>query len=878
RTIRLKERKTEKVEKVSESAEVTQTDNPEEPIITSALDTFTSLQDKRQLRLDPQFMKMTCVVVFEIDPQADKANFKAQDSVKVDRADHCAYLCYRDACTAAIFTPATAAGSKGTCERQFNIAEKCNSTLRREYYYKTTKPIYLQCFRCLSEKPQTKSPFDEITSETPLIPSKKHSFEITNVDQAEAGEELVKTTLVPDVELNTVEVESKETEKDFGTTAFDATNGNTKTSDVAEEIKNETEDASPVETSQTTPAAFAETGSETNEQPQAFTENAIDVTDDDSKTSTSTHTGTENTEMTTSESLIGSFISDTTFESNSATTEIESGTEIFGLMSSNDAAVEHENEFTKENKLVHAASSTIQAFDSVLQSTAESEEFNLLHESTTEASVHTDVLSSESESKIKSDGTGSTGVESTSGEAIETPAAVEDEKKTGTVVKDENSIEQFSSSTVMSGSMHAGNTEFKKDPEDDRNTIEAKSSDEQGASEGHTVSVHIDESTTASHGQDEATESSHFSAATNKASSKERTKNDPLSSKDVAEAFHTYLQVIDVIGCIITFQADPHSKRPAESSTGFQASTIAKTAEVCAGRCYQVYFNECQPLIKFPVKKKVLCKYKYYSNGTEDGCTGARYDPSSKECVLGYSGKHICNNGPEHFLYRANETIWIHCTGCKLYKPGDQDFNISIYSPKTKAAKNTEIKDTVVGDKTTLFTSEAQKVKSIETAEVAVTKSGVTSDESTPEAEKSLEHIMEGAVTETSISPSPPSSLPSSLAATEEEGISIEAMKISTTTEEEATIVVHTMEKKSEEELSDPISTTVERTEDSVSEDEASFTSVPLQSTLFGHDCTLLFQARPIDIHFKEPNSEMIPAGATSTVADCAKHCYMVCN
>lgn len=75
-------------------------------------------------------------------------NFKINVAKWNFRADHCAYLCYRDACTAAVFTPATAPASKGTCERRFDVAEKCSAALRRDYYYKTTKPVYLQCFRC----------------------------------------------------------------------------------------------------------------------------------------------------------------------------------------------------------------------------------------------------------------------------------------------------------------------------------------------------------------------------------------------------------------------------------------------------------------------------------------------------------------------------------------------------------------------------------------------------------------------------------------------------------------------------------------------------------------------------------------------------------
>lgn len=63
-----------------------------------------------------------------------------------------------------------------------------------------------------------------------------------------------------------------------------------------------------------------------------------------------------------------------------------------------------------------------------------------------------------------------------------------------------------------------------------------------------------------------------------------------ISNTDQSEIC-VLVNFVIVIGCIVTFQADPYDKRPAESSTGFQASTIAQTSEVCAGRCYQVFLN-----------------------------------------------------------------------------------------------------------------------------------------------------------------------------------------------------------------------------------------------------------------------------------------------
>lgn len=806
-SIRLKEEnKNEKVEKVSEFTELSQSSSLQQPIIASALDTFNSLQDKQQSRLNSQFIKMACIVMFEVDLEANIANFKAEDSVKVDRADHCAYLCYRDACTAAVFIPSTAPGNKGTCERRFDIAEKCNATLRRDYYYKTTKSIYLQCFRCLPEKPQTKSSLEIVTPqpETSFASLKKHSFEA--VIQTKESDELVKTTLMSDVEPKAVEMESKEIKKDVETAA---TNKNMKTSSdtkQSEEIT-QTEGTSPIETTQTF------TIFDGKEQTETTTENVTDRPNENETSVTAISTNTENIELTTSESMIDLLISDNTFKSNLANLKTEFGTEIFASVLSTNPAIGVGVQSTFGHKSIHATGSEIQALESVHQPTAENEEptsarteeFHTWHKPATEARASNAATSLRSEPKMELDRTKPAGVSSTENE--------DREDVEGIIKKSEGKVEQFGSSTIT---LISANEEIDGS---DRSWTEANSREEMketgilDETRWSTTAVHTDGNTKAKssngeeEGEGEATVPSNLSTVLHKSTltlSKEK-KDDVLpTSRDVVETFHTYLQ-----GCIVMFQVDSHSKRPAESSTGFQASTIARTAEVCAGRCYQ------------------------------DGCTGAKYDPSSKECVLGYSGKQICNNGPEHFFYEANETIWIHCTGCKLHKPGDQGINIMIHSAK-----------------------EAQKVKSTKVHQTPEKKLGAAL-----EAEKSTIHAIEGVFPETLSSSLSPLS---SSAATAVVEISTEAAKVSKT-------ITSTLEKKAEipgEEVNTDITKTSSsaEVEESVSKEKISITTTPLQKTFSDQDCIVLFQVRPIDMHLK---AEFIPTDTTSTVNECARRCYM---
>ncbi|VDK77908.1 unnamed protein product [Onchocerca ochengi] len=753
-----------KAEKPSELVETSTVSISEQSMTASTSDTSSSPENKESVfqlpRLDPRYMEMTCVVVFEVNPEANLADFQAQDSVKVKRADHCAYLCFRDACTAAVFTPPTAPGNKGTCERRFDTSEKCNSTLRRDYYYKTNKPVYLQCFRCLPKKPQTKPPFEETTLQPKML---RVTSEAKFITETEESAESVETTLVPSMELTTVKTDSKETEKSVGITVFDTTNGNTGTSVGAEEGTDEVAQ----ETTQTLETLLAMTETEAS--------------------ATLILTDTSNTEMTTSGSTIWSTINDEMFENNSSSDETE-----FGVSDSPTTVVSAQSiwEHQSTESRIQTLESDQTTGENQKSTPATAEELGVLRMSTIEAEVGHGTLSSGSQSTMEFNGTESVATDSTPNETekpITTPSTVEVETMESEIP---SKVVQTDSSTKAASS-NSGRE------------------DEDTFSKGK--------------------------------------KNGSLSN-DVDETFQMkhYLQ-----GCIVTFQAEPYSKRPAESSTGVQVTITAQTAEVCAGRCYQ------------------------------DGCTGAKYDPSSKECVLGFGGKHFCNNGPEHFFYKANETVWIHCTGCKIHKPGDEGINIMIQSSKTKATKKTDLEETLMSRTVTLTSTETvetvvQKVESTKLNEILQTKSDVTSKKSsfgTPKIERSTEDAIERLINEIS----------TSLVGE----TSTETAKVSTTGKE--ITVESTMEKKEkiskEESSADDISTSTVAGKIAESERKKEITAAPFQATFPGHgkfqatfpghDCTILFQVKPVDIHSKELTSKFISINETSTVKQCAKRCFM---
>lgn len=380
-----------------------------------------------------------------------------------------------------------------------------------------------------------------MTPKPEISPVTLKKSETATVVQSEASDVLVKTTMVPDVEVNTIGMESKEIEEGVRTATFDTTDKNMEINDGIEESKNEftePEDTSPVEVSQI-PTTAVEIGSKSSEETQAPVENAIlDAENEPSATPIST--STENVEITTSELMIDdSLTSDKTFEGESAIAGTDSGKEISGSVSSN--GVEVKAQPTEKHGEIHAAIESIHQSAAVNEesTSATTEESNIWHKSTTETRVSDDALQPGSEPKMEFDGAKSVGADSTenkSEEAFTTPLA-------GTVEKNENEVEQLGSSTVMSSSINAEIVEFNEDLEaiDDGSSTKAKSSERQGAFEDHIEAESSGGSTEAKSSNLERPDetSSNLSTLT---SSEQNKKNNALASNDTAEVFYTFLK------------------------------------------------------------------------------------------------------------------------------------------------------------------------------------------------------------------------------------------------------------------------------------------------------------------------------------------------
>ncbi|MCP9261846.1 Paternally-expressed protein [Dirofilaria immitis] len=425
-------RESEKTEMLSESTKASLSNNAEQSAITSTLDTLESSQNKKSVfqmsRLDSRFMKMACIVVFEVDPKANMIEFQAQDSVKVDRAEHCAYLCFRDACAAAIFTPATIPGIEGTCKRRFDIAEHCNATLKREYYYKTDKPIYLQCFRCLPEKRQTKPSLEGITPQSEI--SLKLLSEAESVTGIETNAALMETTLISAAQLTAVEMDSKEIEKNIGNTTFDTNKEDIGTSANVEEGEDKVVKAEDINLVETTKIVGTYLGMESRsiEQIQVPTESTEIFTPSVQMEASETAVllSATDMEMATNGTTTSSSISDKAFENDSSIAETKSREYIFGSMSSNIPATIVSTQSIQE---YGSTATRIQAFESAYRSTTESqksisadiEKLDFWHQLTTEAgSSRHDALPYEIQPKMGSDGAEFTKTDNTVNEIEET--------------------------------------------------------------------------------------------------------------------------------------------------------------------------------------------------------------------------------------------------------------------------------------------------------------------------------------------------------------------------------------------------------------------------------------------------------------------------
>ncbi|VDN05272.1 unnamed protein product [Thelazia callipaeda] len=769
----------------SSNIDKTEIDKRSKTIITDSSQQVTTAAPAFPSGLSNEFKMSTlgaCITVFEVDPYADVTSFVPDDRVPATRADQCAYLCYQDACTAAVFVPPEKPKTKGMCERQFRSTEKCNVTLSWNYHYKTDKRVYLQCFRCLPEKPQTIPHLEKVT-QGPFT-SVKNEFVKKEEEHRESSTlSLDKASVTSYTEsIPTSVAKSEEIEK--GISVTDSNNKESLELMSSQKIdegesREEVRRGSSVATSQEysfdiqTPAAIFSSETSTTASSTEESLSKISTLETHSEADLASTTSEANLASTTSEADLASTTSEADLVSTTSEADLVSTTSEADLVSTTSEAdlVSTTSEAdlastTSESSTVFSTSTTEMTVEE--SSTAESATFEKIQITTTGFSS--------SDASATSAHTVSDNL--ISKEGIEESGGLEDVTQLTSKKPEEKIVEEFTT--------------------------------EQPEIEVESVS---------------STKTSTVVSETKESSESDK-KNDSRSALPATDSPHRYLQ-----GCIVTFQADPYSELTDKLSNGFQASTIVRTVEACAGRCYQ------------------------------DGCTGAKYDPSTKECTLKYGGKQFCNSKPEHFFYEANETVWIHCTGCKLHKPGEKGVDILIFPSKTSKKISTPKHELPISEGSETEKPEAELSKTKETSTTVSTTEFLPTDKtsidsnaitSTTELNK-IEDIDEKLQMQSQISSSSTAGL------------------------SEIEVDKQTTEMPQSLEVTSPDSITTKKSiaETTEMENSSSVSTSSSQATPSISNCKIYFQAKPfIDVQSNLQASELVLLGTTQSLEECAQRCY----
>lgn len=89
-----------------------------------------------------------CVVTFQVFENVDINNYKTTHVATVGNIEECAYICYQNSCSGAVFIPSDSEDNKSKCKVQMREEEQCDGKLQRHYFFKSSKAVVLSCFRC----------------------------------------------------------------------------------------------------------------------------------------------------------------------------------------------------------------------------------------------------------------------------------------------------------------------------------------------------------------------------------------------------------------------------------------------------------------------------------------------------------------------------------------------------------------------------------------------------------------------------------------------------------------------------------------------------------------------------------------------------------
>lgn len=151
--------------------------------------------------MSPNYGFLACTVIFQVSEQLDGINFEPNQEASVTSLNECAFICYQNSCSGAIYEPPSGQSSEAKCRVAIRQRENCSPKLQNHYSFNSHKKVALSCFRCgksliwmdefwksnlAPERPVTLSPDSEIiTSTVSSLSPPSHPVGTGSVDKAQ---------------------------------------------------------------------------------------------------------------------------------------------------------------------------------------------------------------------------------------------------------------------------------------------------------------------------------------------------------------------------------------------------------------------------------------------------------------------------------------------------------------------------------------------------------------------------------------------------------------------------------------------------------------------------------------------------------------------
>jgi hypothetical protein len=94
------------------------------------------------------YVYLACTVTFQVSVQLDGLNFEPSQEASVSSLNECAFICYQNSCSGAIYEPPSGQSAEAKCRVAIRQRENCSSKLQNHYSFNSHNKVALSCFRC----------------------------------------------------------------------------------------------------------------------------------------------------------------------------------------------------------------------------------------------------------------------------------------------------------------------------------------------------------------------------------------------------------------------------------------------------------------------------------------------------------------------------------------------------------------------------------------------------------------------------------------------------------------------------------------------------------------------------------------------------------